>query len=37
VGIDIDDLLEIARQNVTQSLTDGGAAQYLHVETCPNS
>jgi WD40 repeat protein len=32
---DIDDLLEIARQNVTRSLTDEECRQYLHVEVCP--
>jgi WD40 repeat protein len=34
-ALDIDDLLEIARQNVTRSLTDEECRQYLHLETCP--
>jgi WD40 repeat protein len=34
-ALDIDDLLEIARQNVTRSLTDEECRQYLHVEACP--
>jgi WD40 repeat protein len=33
-ALDIDDLLEIARQNVTRSLTDEECRQYLHVEVC---
>ena len=36
-ALDIDDLLEIARQNVTRSLTDEECRQYLHVEACPSS
>ncbi|MCI0634096.1 MAG: protein kinase [Actinobacteria bacterium] len=35
-ALDIDVLLEIARQNVTRSLTDEECRQYLHVEACPN-
>ena len=34
-ALDIDDLLEIARQNVTRSLTDEECRQFLHVEACP--
>jgi WD40 repeat protein len=34
-ALDIDDLLEIARQNVTRSLTDEECLQYLHVDSCP--
>lgn len=34
-ALDIDDLLEIARRNVTRSLTDEECRQYLHVESCP--
>jgi WD40 repeat protein len=34
-ALDIDDLLEIARRNVTRSLTDEECRQYLHLETCP--
>jgi WD40 repeat protein/DNA-binding SARP family transcriptional activator len=35
-ALNIDDLLEIARQNVTRSLTHGECRQYLHLEACPN-
>jgi WD40 repeat protein len=34
-AIDIDDLLQIARQNVTRSLTDEECRKYLHEEQCP--
>jgi len=34
-ALDIDVLLEIARQKVTRSLTDEECRQYLHVEACP--
>jgi WD40 repeat protein/serine/threonine protein kinase len=34
-ALDIDDLLEIARQNVTRSLTEDECLQFLHLETCP--
>jgi WD40 repeat protein len=34
-ALDIDDLLEIARQNVTRSLTDEECRQYLHLDRCP--
>jgi WD40 repeat protein len=34
-ALDIDDLLEIARQQLTRSLTDEECRQYLHVQTCP--
>jgi hypothetical protein len=34
-ALDIDDLLEIARQEVTRSLTNEECRQYLHVERCP--
>jgi WD40 repeat protein len=33
-ALDIDDLLEIARQEVTRSLIDEECRQYLHLETC---
>ena len=33
-ALDIDDLLEIARQNVTRSFTDEECRQYLHVSAC---
>jgi hypothetical protein len=36
-ALDIDDLLEIARQNVTRSLTDEECRQYLHVDACPDT
>ncbi len=34
-ALDIDDLLEIARANVTRSLTDEECRLYLHLEACP--
>jgi WD40 repeat protein len=34
-ALDIADLLEIARQKVTRSLTDEECRQYLHQEPCP--
>ncbi|HLA93254.1 MAG TPA: hypothetical protein VJO36_06960, partial [Actinomycetota bacterium] len=34
-ALDIDDLLEIARENVTRSLTDEECRQYLHIDRCP--
>jgi WD40 repeat protein len=34
-ALDIDDLLAIAREKVTRSLTDEECQQYLHVDTCP--
>jgi WD40 repeat protein len=34
---EIDDLIAIARQNVTRSLTDEECRQYLHLDACPNS
>jgi WD40 repeat protein len=34
-ALDIDELLEIARQNVTGSLTDEECRQYLNVDICP--
>jgi WD40 repeat protein len=33
-ALDLDDLLEIARSNVTRSLTDAECRRYLHAETC---
>jgi WD40 repeat protein/DNA-binding SARP family transcriptional activator len=33
-ALDIDDLLEIARQEVTRPLTDEECRQYLHVDRC---
>ncbi|HET6714470.1 MAG TPA: hypothetical protein VFI59_12270 [Actinomycetota bacterium] len=34
-ALDIDDLLEIARNNVTRPLTEEECSQYLHVDRCP--
>ena len=34
-ALDMDDLLEIAQENVTRSLTDAECRRYLHVEACP--
>ena len=34
-ALDIDDLLAIARQNITRSLTNEECRQYLHVDACP--
>jgi WD40 repeat protein len=34
-ALDIGDLLAIAQQNVTRSLTDEECRQYLHVDRCP--
>jgi WD40 repeat protein/DNA-binding SARP family transcriptional activator len=34
-ALDIDILLEVARQHVTRSLTDEECRQYLHLEACP--
>ena len=36
-ALDIDDLLEIARENVTRSLTDEECRQYLHVGSCADA
>jgi hypothetical protein len=36
-ALNIDDLLEIARQNVTRSLTDEECLNYLHMDRCPPS
>jgi hypothetical protein len=33
-ALDIDDLLEIAHQKVTRSLTEDECRQYLHVDAC---
>ena len=33
-ALDIDDLLEIARESVTRSLTDEECRRYLHTESC---
>jgi WD40 repeat protein len=34
-ALDIDDLLEIARQEVTRPLTDEECRRFLHLEACP--
>ncbi|HWC13574.1 MAG TPA: AAA family ATPase [Actinomycetota bacterium] len=36
-ALDIDHLLEIARTEVTRSLTDEECRQYLHLDDCPTS
>jgi WD40 repeat protein len=36
-ALDIDDLLGIARANVTRSLSDEECRQYLHVEACSHA
>ena len=35
LGLDIDDLLDIARREVTRELTDEECRQFLHVDRCP--
>lgn len=34
-ALDLDDLLEIAEEEVTRSLTDEECGQYLHLDQCP--
>ena len=34
-ALDLDDLLGLAREQVTRTLTDEECLQYLHVPTCP--
>jgi len=36
-ALDIDDLLQIARQEVARPLTDEECRQYLHVDQCPQA
>jgi WD40 repeat protein/DNA-binding SARP family transcriptional activator len=36
-ALDIDELLEIARENVTRPFTDEACLQYLHEDPCPPS
>ena len=36
-ALDLDDLLEIARQQVTRTLTDEECRQYLHLDACPTN
>jgi hypothetical protein len=36
-ALDIDELLEIARENVTRPFTDEECLQYLHEDPCPPS
>ncbi len=36
-ALDLDDLVAIASERVTRTLTDEECAQYLHVETCPEA
>jgi len=33
-ALDLDDLMEIARDQVTRSLTDEECRQYLHLDRC---
>jgi hypothetical protein len=35
--MDIDELLEIARDELTRTFTGEECRQYLHLETCPSS
>ncbi|HEX2032094.1 MAG TPA: hypothetical protein VHL78_11980 [Actinomycetota bacterium] len=34
-ALDVDDLIEIARSELTRSLTDDECRQYLHLAACP--
>ena len=34
-ALDIDLLLDVAKRNVSRTLTDDECRRYLHVETCP--
>jgi hypothetical protein len=36
-ALDIDELLAIAKQKLTRSLTEEECHQYLHVGTCPTA
>jgi WD40 repeat protein len=36
-ALDVDDLLDIARRNVTRSLSEDECRRYLHVATCPEA
>jgi hypothetical protein len=36
-ALDVEDLLQIAEQNVTRSLTEQECRQYLHTDQCPQS
>jgi WD40 repeat protein len=36
-ALEIEDLLEIAREDVTRTLTDDECRQYLHLEVCPRA
>jgi WD40 repeat protein/DNA-binding SARP family transcriptional activator/class 3 adenylate cyclase len=36
-ALEIGDLLQIARRNVTRSLTDEECRQYMHVDSCPQA
>jgi WD40 repeat protein len=36
-ALDLDDLVEIAENGLTRSLTDGECRQYLHTERCPHT
>ncbi len=34
-ALDLDDLIEIARGELTRGLTDAECSQYLHQDACP--
>jgi len=36
-ALDLDDLIEIAHENVTRDLTDEECRAYLHLEQCPSA
>jgi len=36
LALDLDDLLKIAHDELTRTLTDAECRQYLHVEACPS-
>ena len=36
-ALDLDDLIEIARDKLTRTLTDDECQQYLHVDRCPQA
>jgi WD40 repeat protein len=35
-ALDLDDLIRIAKREVTRALTEEECRQYLHVDRCPN-
>ena len=36
-ALDLDDLIEIAEDKLTRTLTDEECSQYLHVDRCPQA